>query len=121
MQYGLKFDQGKVQLHLIPYEPQVALARIYMHGVEKYGLNNWRKGFPWSQLYNSARRHLDDWFHLGVDIDESGMLSLAHALWNVNTLTHFAITGLGTDDRLMRGVSRYVKEDDNAKEGFTLP
>lgn len=50
--------EGKGYFHCLPYEPLLALARLYEAGARKYGKDNWRKGIPLSRYLDSAFRHL---------------------------------------------------------------
>lgn len=60
------------------------LAQTYGEGSVKYGDNNWRKGFPESNLVNHALAHIN--MHLTGDRTED---HLSHAVWNLVTLMHF--------------------------------
>lgn len=53
---------------LIPREPLAAVARLMKKGAKKYAAHNWRKGYPLSQSYNAAQRHLQTWWD-GEDND----------------------------------------------------
>lgn len=54
------------------------LAETFAEGYKKYGADNWKKGFPASELYNHAREHMLLW--IGGDKSED---HLAHAVWNL--------------------------------------
>jgi hypothetical protein len=77
---GAVRDSGadKGFFHCLPYEPMLALARLYEAGAKKYGKDNWKKGIPLSRYLDSAYRHL---FKLSAgkrDEDHA-----AAVLWNV--------------------------------------
>lgn len=77
---GIKFDEGKLQWHLLPLKYLRGTVRVLMHGAKKYAAHNWRKGMPWSQTYNALQRHLDA-FHDLEDLDPDTKLHhLDHAL-----------------------------------------
>lgn len=57
------------------------LAETFAEGYAKYGADNWKKGFPASELYNHAREHMLNW--IGGDKSED---HLAHAVWNLMAL-----------------------------------
>lgn len=96
---GVKNDQGKIRMDLIPPDVEEALARILTHGAKKYADRNWEKGMDWSRVYGAARRHLAK-FWKGDDIDpEFGELHIDHALCCVAFLCAYAHRGVGNDDR----------------------
>ena len=57
------------------------IAATYGEGFQKYGANNWKKGFPESVLLNHAMAHLIQYMTGDVSEDH-----LAHAVWNLTTL-----------------------------------
>ncbi|MEM1953412.1 MAG: DUF5664 domain-containing protein [Candidatus Caldarchaeum sp.] len=63
------------------------LAETYAEGAEKYGVDNWKKGIPASDLVNHALRHI--FLYLAGDTSEDHP---AHAVWNLMTLMHFEET-----------------------------
>lgn len=99
------YDTGAIReikeerFDLIPTEPIRLLAIHYARGALKYAERNWEKGFPWSNPYNSARRHLDAYID-GEDVDpDTGSLHLVAALWNIIALIEFQQTHPELDDR----------------------
>lgn len=85
--YGLKYDQGKLRLDLIPPEIIEGLGQVFTLGAEKYGIGNWEKGFEPGQLLAAARRH-DLALAKGEFIDpDSGLPHGFHAAWNYAVLT----------------------------------
>lgn len=76
---GLKFDEGKPALGLLPYYSLQEIAKVLKFGAEKYGKYNWIKGMDWSRLIDASLRHILA-FNDGEDLDpESGLPHLAHA------------------------------------------
>jgi hypothetical protein len=69
-------DKGRFDL--LPPEPIWALAIHYQKGSKKYGDRNWEKGIPLSRYYDSATRHLME-FWMGLD-DENHLIA---AIWNL--------------------------------------
>lgn len=55
---GLKNDENKPDLSLIPPIVERQLAWALMAGARKYGRNNYKKGFPMERLLASAARHI---------------------------------------------------------------
>lgn len=96
---GVKFDQGKRRVDLVPTEAINALADVLTAGAVKYGEHNWRHGMDWSRVYGAAQRHMLA-FWGGDDIDEeSGMPHLWHALTNMAFLVSYQALSVGRDDR----------------------
>ena len=96
---GIKFDQGKLRMDLLPPEIDNAIARILTDGADKYGERNWEHGMAWSRPYAALRRHLIAWW-AGEDTDpESGHSHLWHVLTNAAFLVAYEQRGIGTDDR----------------------
>jgi hypothetical protein len=102
---GLKHDEGKLRLDLIPPTLEEAVARVLMNGALKYEDNNWLKGVPFSKNYGAAKRHLDKWYR-GVDFDaESGLNHLAHAITDLMMILHFQmLNDTSCDDRPYKGL-----------------
>lgn len=76
-------QEGKGRFDLIPAVMLRRLAQHYENGALKYGDNNWQKGQPLNQYYNSAMRHL-----LAI---QDGMLDEDHyaaVIWNVACMIH---------------------------------
>lgn len=76
---GVKFDNGKPRMGLIPRSALEAEATVLGFGAEKYGIYNWRSGMDWMRLVDAALRHIYA-FADGETYDpESGEHHLAHA------------------------------------------
>lgn len=85
---GEKYDQGKNQWDIIPFECLDELAKIMTYGVVKYGKpSGWQHVPNMEERYFSAlMRHVSS-YRQGEDRDqESGHLHLAHALCNITFL-----------------------------------
>jgi hypothetical protein len=108
---GVKYDEGKARIDLIPPELLIALGEVLQHGAAKYGERNWEKGMNWGRCYAAAMRHLLAW-SMGEEIDaESGLPHLAHAATNVAFLYAFASREVGADDRAPFFKTRGVKPE----------
>jgi hypothetical protein len=88
---------------LIPTEPIRLLALHYGIGAKKYAPRNWEKGLPWSNMYNSCMRHLQEWLNGGNYDTDTGSLHLVAAIWNLVGLVEFAKTHPELDDRKVPG------------------
>ena len=51
---ALKFDSGKLPLHLLSTEAMNQTAAVLAFGADKYAEHNWRKGFVWSRPLSAA-------------------------------------------------------------------
>lgn len=100
---GVKHDQGKPRMELLPEEALLEIAKVLAGGSVKYGEDwNWYKGFKYSRLYGATRRHMAYW-SLGEDNDaETNINHLAHAACNLLFLLSFEINKKGEDDRCAR-------------------
>ena len=96
---GVKHDQSKPAMDLIPPEHLEQIARALEFGRHKYGAWNWAGGLAWSRVYAALQRHLQQ-FWRGEDTDpESGLSHLAHAAACVAFLNHYARYKKDLDDR----------------------
>jgi len=96
---GIKYDEQKPQMALIPPEAILGLAQVLTFGAAKYSSRNWEQGMLWSRVFAGVQRHL--WaFWSGEDIDEeSGMPHLWCASAGVAFLVTYQQRRTGEDDR----------------------
>lgn len=87
---GKKFDSGKLRLDLLPFDALEEVAKVLMHGAEKYGAHNWREVDNAKERYTSALlRHLSAIMQ-GEEVDpESGFRHIAHVACNALFLVAF--------------------------------
>lgn len=96
---GLRFNEGKTRIDLVPPSAILALSDVLTAGAKKYAEHNWRKGMEWSKPYASAMRHMIK-FWSGEDIDpETGLPHLAHAMTNMVFLIEYMEKHKQYDDR----------------------
>jgi hypothetical protein len=96
---GIKHDESKRRMDLVPTSLISSVARILEFGARKYGDNNWREGLKWSRVYAALQRHLADFWD-GNDLDsESGLPHLYHAACNIAFLIEFYEKRKDLDDR----------------------
>lgn len=101
MERGLRYNQGKTRLSLVPNSAIEGIGQVLTYGANKYtvkddkgnilvdGANNWRKGMPWGEVLDSLKRHLLA-FEKGEDVDiESNCLHIDHLLTNAAFLKEF--------------------------------
>lgn len=85
MSEGKKYDQGKLQFDLIPFECLDELAKILTYGAVKYGRPSGWESVPdmENRYFAALMRHLSAYRQGEVFDDESGHRHLSHALCNV--------------------------------------
>lgn len=106
MSEGMKNDQGKLRMELIPVSAMKAMARGFGYGASKYQAFNWTKGLATSRLYAALLRHLTAWWE-GEETDpESGLSHLDHVLCCAAMLEGTVTRRLGEDDRPLRAKVR---------------
>ena len=83
MGQGLRFNEGKLRLDLVPHQLKEGAAEVFTFGAKKYGDRNWEKGNPISVPIGSFERHWNA-FVKGEDFDqESGLEHLKHCAANI--------------------------------------
>lgn len=107
----LHYSSGKHGVGQIPVLMLAHLGLVYAYGEGKYAKDNWKLGTDWSQFIESADRHIMYW-KMGEGRDpESGLLHLAHAIWNLTTLMYYEENSLGVDDRDDVELAEYIRLD----------
>lgn len=78
---GLKFDDGKPLMGLIPPIAELEMAKVLTFGASKYGRENWRHVDSASDRYLDAMmRHINSYRQGEQNDPESGMSHLAHVM-----------------------------------------
>ena len=78
---GLKFDDGKPLMGLIPPIAELEMARVLTFGASKYGRENWRHVDGASDRYLDAMmRHINSYRQGEQNDPESGISHLAHVM-----------------------------------------
>lgn len=91
---AVKFDGGKTQWGLFPWDAAEEVVKVLQFGAGKYSPWNWAEGegFKFSRLFNSSMRHFVAWFWRKEDNDpETGLSHLAHLSCNVLFLLHYVL------------------------------
>lgn len=99
---GDRYNENKPKMSLILEAPEAlrGLAKVLEYGTNKYSRGNWKKGLKWTEVVDSAMRHLTA-FANGEDVDpESGLHHVDHALTNLLFLSQFVHSDVGEDDRV---------------------
>lgn len=103
---GLKFDNDKAPMDLIPYEAEEAIAQVFAFGQKKYDRANWAKGIDYSRLISATKRHLGR-FNKGEDLDdESSLNHIAHAACNLVMLLWMIKNRDDCDDRWVKTLKK---------------
>jgi hypothetical protein len=96
---GIKHDQGKAPITLIPVEFINGIAEVFGFGAKKYGKHNFRLGMEHTRVLDAAMRHLLAIAN-GEDVDpESGMKHIYHAGCCLAMYAYFIENKVGIDDR----------------------
>jgi hypothetical protein len=99
---AIKYDSGKADWSLMPWEAVEEINKVLEFGARKYAAHNWQQGegFKYTRVLNSLLRHVFAYMR-GEDIDpESGLSHMAHAGCNVLFLLHY-----------IKNKSRYKNDD----------
>ena len=99
---GLKYDQDKPPMSLIPYRANLEEAKVLAFGAKKYSAWNWSEGILWSRVLSAAMRHLGAYAD-GQNLDpETGLRHLAHARCCLGFLRDYEVLHPELDDRRPR-------------------
>jgi len=91
-QTAIRYDQGKTDWSLMPFEAIEEINKVLDFGAKKYAAHNWKKGegFKYTRVLNSLLRHVFAYMR-GEDKDpESGLSHLAHAGCNIVFLLYYS-------------------------------
>lgn len=95
---GLRFDEGKNRLDLIPPEWEWELGRVLTEGAKKYADRNWELGMDYSKVVGPLRRHLNAYLR-GERVDPTdGTLHAAKVAWNALVLMTYDLRKIGKDN-----------------------
>ena len=111
---GIKNDQEKPPLSLLPVQAVEAVGRGLAFGAKKYGKHNWRGGMDHTRLSSAALRHIFAYID-GENLDtETNEEHIAHAICGLLFLLESRIKGYGRDDRHCAGTTSL---DENRSSG----
>lgn len=96
---GVKYDEGKRRLSLLPTGPLEEVVRVLEFGANKYGDYNWRNGMNWSRVIDAVLRHIFKWLQREENDEESGLPHLAHAACGLLFLLQYKEDFASLDDR----------------------
>lgn len=99
MSEGVKHDDDKLPMHLLPPELLRGVAAVLEFGAHKYSARNWELGMAWHRPYAALLRHMLAWWE-GEDLDpETGLPHTWHAACCIAFLMAYQSRGIGIDDR----------------------
>lgn len=108
---GVKHDQSKPPLHLLPTEPLTEVAKVLAFGAEKYGVGNWAAGINYSRLISATLRHVTE-FNAGRDTDDETKLSpIDHAIAELMFLSWMIKNRPDLDDRWQKRGAAELTDD----------
>lgn len=109
---GLRYDQGKVRMELLPSIPLEDIASVLTEGAKKYADNNWMRGMSWNKVLGCAERHLAK-LKRGVDFDigETECFHAAQVAINMIFLLQYYRTCPELDDRVKIMTEQEQKEN----------
>ncbi len=99
---GLRYNQNKEPLELVPPSLVFAVAAVLKKGAEKYAPRNWERGMPYTTVLGCLLRHVFKWaspFHSDID-EETKLNHLWHAACNIAMLIEYDLTCPEMDDRV---------------------
>jgi len=96
---GLRYNEGKSRVDLIPPDVLLALGKVYAYGTQKYADRNWERGMSYSTVYGCLLRHILKWAAGEAADAESGLPHIDMVVWNAMVLSAYEKRGIGTDDR----------------------
>ena len=96
---GLRYNEGKVELHQVPTSLTVGVAKVLKYGEQKYAKGNWRLGMKWTTPYDCLQRHMMKWLDGEAIDEESGLSHLYHAAANIAMLIEYEKICPELDDR----------------------
>lgn len=89
---GVKLDQDKPIMALLPPRALLEEAKVWSYGSVKYDSYNWTKGIVYSRIIGASLRHIMA-IMMGEDVDEeSGCLHAACVRCNMAMLIEFTLT-----------------------------
>ena len=95
---GLRYNEGKNLLEIVPPEWVWGLGMVLTRGSMKYAIRNWERGMRWSICVGCVLRHIIK-FICGERYDkETGCHHMFMAAWNCCALATYDIRDIGEND-----------------------
>ena len=99
---GERRNEGKLKIGLLSEYAIEETAKVATIGATKYAPRNWERGMPWSEVTDSLERHLLAFKKLQDFDEETGLLHMAHVMWNAQAILHYYKYHPEFDDRRMK-------------------
>ena len=96
---SLRYNVGKLPVHLVPPKTIKAMAKVLEYGATKYPERNWESGNNYSVAYSSLMRHLLAFWSGENDDPESNLPHTYHILMNAAMLVEYEQLEEDFDDR----------------------
>ena len=118
---GLRFNQGKLPLEMVPVSTSKAIAEVLRQATERkvnpYPPRNWERGMRWTIVMGCLERHYNDFKNpRESDFDSDSKLHhLKHVLTNVAFLIEYLETCPELDDRPKREVKELENVENKTK------
>lgn len=88
---GVKYDQDKTRLDLLPFDALWEVGEVYTMGARKYADRNWEKGLKYSRVFGALLRHLWAWWGGEERAPDDKQRHLASVVWCALALLHFEL------------------------------
>ena len=110
---GLRYDEGKPRLELLPTIALEDIASVLGAGAKKYADHNWARGMSWSKVLGCAQRHLAKLQRgLDFDLNETECFHAAQVAINMMFILQYYRTCPELDDRSKLLTDDERKEND---------
>jgi hypothetical protein len=107
MRGGVKYDNEKLRMDLLPPKSIEEIASIFTYGARKYNSRNWELGMLYGRVYAAIQRHLLKYWSGEDDDPESGLPHLAHAGFGILALLEYRRIAPQFDDRpIKQGIKK---------------
>ena len=78
---GMKYDNDKLRLDLLPFDALMEVAEVYSMGAKKYSDRNWEKGLQYMRVVGALLRHLFAWILGEERAKDDKQRHLASVVW----------------------------------------
>ena len=115
-----RYNEQKPQWSLVDFKSLEPLVRVLEYGCTKYSKDNWKKGFPISQLMESLLRHCFKLLEGELMDRESGLSHTGHIMANIMFMEYILCNNPQFDDlnllsnstsTLPKGMSDFLDRD----------
>lgn len=84
-----RYNQGKLQWHLIDWKSLEPMVEVLMFGAKKYAPNNWKRGLDPDEVLDCTMRHLVAVMNNQEYDEESNKHHMGHVMCNAMFYLHF--------------------------------